>query len=123
MDRKAKIREYKDTPLPMGIFQIINKVNGKMLIGSSVNLPAILNRCKAELKMGSHHNEVLQQEWKQFGPENFDFKELEILEPADNPAYDPAEDLQVLEKLWIEKLCPFGDKGYNKPPKVSKVPG
>ena len=98
----------------MGVFQIVNKVNGKVLIGSSVNLPAILNRFKAELKMGSHRNEVLQREWKQLGEENFGFNELEILEPSDDPAYDPAGDLQVLEKLWIEKLSPFGDKGYNK---------
>jgi len=83
----------------MGIYQIKNKVNGKVLIGSSVNLPAILNRCKAELKMGSHRNIVLQQEWKQFGSENFEFNELENLEPADDPAYDPAEDLHVLEAL------------------------
>jgi hypothetical protein len=65
MDRKAKIREYKDTPLSMGVYQIKNKVNGKILVGSSVNLPARLNRCKAELKMGSYRNMVLQEEWKQ----------------------------------------------------------
>jgi group I intron endonuclease len=102
----------------MGIYQIKNKVNGKMLIGSSVNLPAILNRFKAELKMGSHRNIVLQKEWQQFGPEMFEFKELELLEPRDDPSYDPTEDLHVLEELWIEKLSPFGDKGYNKPPKA-----
>ena len=98
----------------MGVFQIKNKVNGKVLIGSSKNLPAILNRYRAELKMGSCRNIVLQEEWKQFGPEMFEFKELEILEPTDDPAHDPAEELRVLEELWIEKLSPFGDKGYNK---------
>ena len=117
MDRKTRIREYKETRLPMGVFQIINKANGKMLIGSNVNLPAILNRNKAELNFGSHHNDVLQKEWKQFGHENFQFNELEILEPPDDPDYGPAEDLLILEKLWIEKLSPFRDRGYNKPPK------
>ena len=48
----------------------------------------------------------------------FEFKELEIIKPADDPAYNPAEDLHVLEELWIEKLSPFNDKGYNKPPKA-----
>ena len=114
MDRKAEKKAYKDSSPPMGVFQIINRVNGKVLIGSSVNLRAALNRFEAELKMGSHRNEVLQSEWKQFGQENFQFEELEILEPADDPAYDPAEDLRLLEKLWIEKLTPFGEKGYNK---------
>jgi hypothetical protein len=113
MDRKAIIREYKDTPRPMGVFQIKNKVNGKLLIGSSNNLPAILNRFKAELKMGNCRNIDLQHEWKQFGADAFEFKELEILEPSDDPNYDHSEDLQLLEELWIEKLNPYGDRGYN----------
>jgi len=119
MDRKLKIREYKDTPLPMGVYRVRNKINGKTLIGSSVNLPAILNRIKAELRMGIHRNMALQEEWRRFGPEAFEFTELELLEPMDDPAYNPAKDLRVLEELWIEKLSPFGDKGYNKPPKAS----
>ena len=102
----------------MGIYQIKNKLNGKILIGTSVNLPAILNRYKFDLKMGSCINRALQEEWNQFGPEVFEFKELEILKPADEPADEPAEDLRVLEELWIEKLSPFGDKGYNKLPKA-----
>ena len=118
MDRKAKKRKYKDTSHPMGIYQIKNKLNGKILIGTSVNLPAILNRYKFDLKMGSCINRALQEEWNQFGPEMFEFKEFEILKPADDPAYNPAEDLRVLEELWIEKLSPFGDKGYNKLPKA-----
>jgi len=117
MDNKAKIREYKDTPRPMGVFQIKNKANDKVLIGSSNNLPAILNRFRTELKMGNCRNLALQEEWKQFGPEVFEFKELEILKPLDDPSYDPAEDLHFLEELWTEKLIPYGDKGYNKAPK------
>ena len=118
MNKKEKIREYKNTPRPMGVYQIKNQVNGKVLIGSSLNLPGILNRFKTELKMGSCRNNDLQKEWNQFGPEVFEFKEIEILEPKDDPAYDPTEDLHVLEELWTEKLSPFGDKGYNKPPKA-----
>lgn len=117
MDRKAMIREYKETPRPMGIFQIKNTVNGKICIGSSVNLPAILNRYKAELKLGSCRNKALQEDWNQFGSEMFEFTELEVLKPTDDPGYNPAEDLCVLEELWLEKLSPFGDKGYNKLPK------
>lgn len=116
MDRKAKIKEYKDTRRPMGVFQIMNKVNGKILVGSSSNLPAILNRFKTELKMGNCRNDLLQEEWKEFGPEAFVFKELEILEPLDDPNYDPAQDLRFLEELWTEKLKPFGEMGYNRQP-------
>ena len=52
MDKKARIKEYKGIPRPMGVYQIKNTVNGKVLIGSSNNLAAILNRYRAELKMG-----------------------------------------------------------------------
>jgi hypothetical protein len=117
MDKQSKKREYKNTTRPMGVYQIKNKVNGKVLIGSSPNLPAILNRFKAELKMSCCRNTVLQEEWKQFGPDVFEFKDLEILEPLDDPIYDPAEDLHFLEEQWTEKLKPYGDKGYNIPPK------
>ena len=116
MDRKAKIKEYKDTPRSMGVFRITNKVNGKIFIGSSSNLPAILNRFKTELKLGSCRNFSLQADWKEFGPEAFVFEELEILEPLDDPNYDPAEDLRFLEELWIEKLKTNGENGYNKQP-------
>jgi len=68
MDRKAKIREYKETPRLMGVYQIKNRVNGKVLIGSSVNLPAILNRYKSELKTGGCRNAALQNEWNESGP-------------------------------------------------------
>jgi len=117
MDRKAIISEYKNTPRPMGVYQIKNRINGKVLIGSSKNLPGILNRFRSELKLSSCRNIALQEEWKQFGSDAFEFKELEVLKPLDNPAYDPSEDLIILEELWTEKLNPYDDKGYNKKPK------
>ena len=101
----------------MGVYQIKNRINGKVLIGSSKNLPGILNRFRSELKLGSCRNIALQEEWKQFGFDAFEFKELEVLKPLDNPAYDPSEDLIILEELWTEKLNPYDDKGYNKKPK------
>ena len=66
MDRKAKIREYKETPRLMGVYQIKNRRNGKVLIGSSVNLPAILNRYKSELKpFGEEgYNKLPGNKWK-----------------------------------------------------------
>jgi len=117
MDRKAMVKEYKSTPRPMGVYQIKNTVNGKVLIGSSKNLPGILNRFRSELKLGSCRNIALQDEWKRFGSGAFEFRELEVLKPLDDPAYDPFEELKILEELWAEKLTPYGDKGYNRKPK------
>ena len=51
---------------------------------------------------------------KLFGKENFLFEVLDNLEPKEDPSYNYTEDLQTLEDMWIEKLQPFNDKGYNK---------
>ncbi|MCL4548612.1 MAG: GIY-YIG nuclease family protein, partial [Bacteroidetes bacterium] len=59
-----------------------------------------------------------QADYKTYGENNFAFEILDKLEPKDDLAYDFTDDLKVLEELWIDKLQPFGDKGYNK--KVGK---
>ena len=114
MDRKALIKEYKTTHRQMGVFQIKNRSTGRMLIGSSPNLPGILNRYRFTLKMGMCPNKALQEEWKTFGPDAFEFNVLEELAPLDAPDYDPKNDLELLESLWLEKFKPYGDKGYNR---------
>jgi hypothetical protein len=63
MDKKALTREYKESRRPMGVYQIRNTVNGKLLVGVSVDLPSILNRHRAELRMGGHRNRELQKDW------------------------------------------------------------
>lgn len=117
MDKKALLREYKETPRPMGVYQIRNTVNGKLLIGTSVNLPAILNRHRTALRMGSHQNRELQKDWAEFGPEAFEFEVLDTLTPPARPDYKPSDDLRALEELWLDKLSPFGERGYNPEPK------
>lgn len=117
VDKKALTREYKEAARPMGVYQIRNTVNGKMLIGSSVNLPAILNRHRAELRMGGHRNRELQKDWAEFGAEAFEFEVLDTLAPPDRPDYDPSGDLRALEELWLDKLSPFEERGYNAKPK------
>lgn len=118
MDKKALKRDYKETPRPMGVFQIRNTRNGKVLIGTSVDLPAILNRHRAQLGHGLHRNRELQKEWNEQGADAFAFEILDTLSPSDKPVYDPAGDLKALEELWLEKLSPFEEKGYNARPKA-----
>lgn len=118
MDKKALKRDYKETARPMGVFQIRNSRNGKVLIGTSIDLPAILNRHRAQLGFGSHRNRELQKEWNEQGADAFEFEILDALPPSDRPAYDPADDLRALEELWLEKLSPFEERGYNARPKV-----
>ena len=117
MDRKARIREYKETPRPMGVYRVRNTTNGKSLIGSSVNLAAMLSRHRAQLNMGAHPNRALQKDWNELGAEVFEFEVLDTLTPSKEIGYDPSDDLQVLEQMWLDKLSPFEDRGYNGNPK------
>ncbi len=114
IDKKAAIREYKLTHRPMGVFQIRNKSNGKVFIDSSVNVPGKINRHTLQLNLGSHPNKRLQADWKELGPDLFEFETLEPLEPRDDPSYDYKSDLVVLEDLWLERESPFGENGYNE---------
>ena len=112
MNKKDLKREYLETTRPMGVFQIRNLANEKVFVGSSVNLDGILNRHRFALNAGSHQNKALQKDWNEFGAESFAFEILEELAPREN--LDNKRELGFLEDLWLEKLAPYGEKGYNE---------
>jgi group I intron endonuclease len=107
-------REYKERKKPAGVFQVKNTVNGKVLLGSSLNLEGPLNSHKFMLSIGQHNNKTLQKEWNQYGADKFIFEILEIVKVKDDPNFDLSDELTLLEQIWLEKLQPFGEKGYNK---------
>ncbi len=112
-DRKELIRKYKETPRPMGIFQIKNLKNNKIYIESSKNLDASMNKYKFLLKYKLCKILNLQDEWNKFGENNFTFEVIDILKPKDEPDVNYSEELKTLEELWLEKLNPFNENGYN----------
>ena len=93
---------------PAGVFQIKNTANGKVLLGSSLNLEGPLNGHRFMLKIGSHRNKMLQQEWNEYGEEHFLFEILEIVTVKDDPNFNLSDELTLLEMIWLEKLQPFG---------------
>ena len=107
-------REYKERKKPAGIFQVKNTVNGKLLLGSSLNLEGPLNSNKFMLSIGSHNNKTLQKEWNEYGADKFVFEILEVVKVKDDPNFDVKDELTLLEQIWLEKLQPFGERGYNK---------
>jgi hypothetical protein len=114
-------REYKERKKPAGIFQIKNSANGKVLLGSSLNLEGPLNSAKFMLSIGSHRNEALQKDWNAFGADKFVFEILEVVKEKENPDFRLEEELTLLEQIWIEKLQPFGERGYNKDSKIRQA--
>lgn len=112
--QKELKQEYKQNHPPMGVYQIRNLASEKMFVGSSLNLPGIFNRTKFQLQMGNHQNKSLQSDWNEFGSDNFAFEILDELQPREGADYDYREDLTLLEDLWLEKLRPYGEQGYNE---------
>jgi hypothetical protein len=114
VDKKAAKQEYKASHRPMGIFAIRNLVNEKIFVGSTLDLSAMFNRTRFQLAAGAHPNKPLEADWKTYGAPKFEFEILEEIVRRDDPNYNYAADLEVLEDLWLEKLEPYGDKGYNE---------
>lgn len=112
--RKEQKDNYKKLTFKVGVFQIRNKVNQKIFIGSSLDLEASWNRLKMELKFGNYPNAELQNDWKKYGAENFEFEILsEIKQEDDGKPRNYRREARQLELLFIEELQPVGDKGYN----------
>ena len=112
--QRAEVRRaYKEKPPPMGVFAVRNRANGKVLVGASLNVQGALNRIRFELTTGMDRIPGLLEDWKRYGADNFSFEVLDVLEPSEEPGADPKEELKVLEALWLDRLKPYGEAGYN----------
>jgi len=118
MDKKSRKElqeEYKLIKTYMGVIQITNKVSGKIFIAAFPNLKNKWLNIQGQLVMGRHINSQLQKDWTELGPEAFTYEVLEEKETDD--VTDMRWELKQMEKPWLVKLQPYGDRGYNKPPR------
>lgn len=111
--RKELILEYKLATKTMGVYRIRNAVNNKSYIAASKDIRARFNRHRMSLKTRSERIKGLQADWIEHGEAVFEFEVVDLLEPLDQPGYDPTEDLKTLLSLWLAKLQPFEPNGYN----------
>ena len=119
--RKEINREYQERVKPSGVFQVKNLANGKVLLGSSLNLVGPLNKHRFMLRINSHPNKELQKDWNELGEDQFSFEILEVVQVPDNPNFNLNDELTLLEEIWLEKLQPFGECGYNTNPKIREA--
>ena len=119
--RRELTREYRDRRKPAGVFMVKNTANGKILLGSSLNLEGPLNSHRFMLRIGKHENEPLQKDWLAFGEDSFVFEILETVQESDAPGFNLEDELTLLEQIWLEKLQPFGQRGYNKDDKIRQA--
>lgn len=107
--RRALARQARDAFPPMGIFTIRNLASGRVRVKASKNVPGTINRMGFELRQGTHPDKLLQSEWTQFGPDQFEMAVVELVKQRADPAFDHASELALLEALYTAELA-TGDR-------------
>ena len=114
-DKKRLKKDYQQTPRAIGVFLVRNNLNDKVFLAAGVDLRGLINRHKFQLENGSHQNKQLQADWNESGSRNFAFEIVDELSPRAGDEVDYRAEVAFLEDLWLEKLKPFGERGYNLP--------
>ncbi len=114
LDKKQITRDYKQQKQPAGIYSVHNKIDNKMYLGTSKNLPAVIRRFEFTLQMESFPYQDLIDDYKKFGKENFEIKILDELALKNETEKEISAELNEFEELWIEKLKSEGVNFYNK---------
>jgi group I intron endonuclease len=90
----------------IGIYKILNLLNGKFYIGSSVDIHNRLMHHRKRLRGGYHSNQHLQRAYNKYKEENFEFIILEVIADKNN--------LLDREQYWIDVTkCYEEEIGYN----------
>lgn len=116
---KFKFMKYqiKNTELlnSKGVYQIKNLVNNKIYIGSTkVSFKGRLKEHLSQLRRGIHSNLYIQEDWDQFGEDNFEFSIIEVLEDG-GKIFDR-------EQYYIDNTrCLDRQFGYNIDPEVHRI--
>ncbi|TLS50231.1 GIY-YIG nuclease family protein [Paenibacillus antri] len=114
--KKALAAEYVLSERPAGVFRLVHVESGKSFVGTAPDVNAMKNRLLFQLKMGSNWIKPLQNDWNEYGEDAFRYEVLELFTPPEDGMYNLKKELERMEFEWLERLQPYGDKGYNKPP-------
>lgn len=116
MNKKKELKAlYKEMKPDMGIFMVQCLKNNKCYLEAVQDLKSRINRTKFQLDFGNFPNQELQQDWQQYGRENFKFEILEQLDyDRDEQKTDYSEELEILLQIWSDKLSAQNTKLYNE---------
>ena len=96
------------------IFLASCKDNDQKMESEEENEPFMMESMEFWTASRSYPNKELEADWKQLGADKFAFEVLEEIVARDDMNYDYKADLETLEDLWLEKLEPYGERGYNE---------
>lgn len=119
--KKELAAAYTESFRSMGVYQIRNVSNGKILVCGSMDLEGAANRLAFMKQTNMNTIMELREDWTRYGKDSFVFEELDQITPRKEalPEQDERkkyqEDVDALLELWLDKLQPYGEKGYNRP--------
>jgi len=93
----------------IGIYRILNLINNKVYIGSSIDIERMLKQHKNDLNKNKHWNKSLQEDWNLYG---YNYFKLEAIE------YCSSDSFVFNENKWMIKNTP--ELTYNIP-KICKT--
>jgi len=62
-----------------GLYFIRNRVTGRIYVGVSANTTQRIRQHRHQLRLGNHHNPILQQSWRKHGEATFQFKHIRTI--------------------------------------------
>lgn len=95
----------KKIPAKAGIYRIRNILNGRVYVGSTINLKTRLRNHLAMLKAGRHSNSFLSRDFKKCGENSFIFEILEFI--------DDSGVLLMVEQKYLDELYDNCNNCYN----------
>lgn len=99
-----------------GVYMIKNTHNGKVYIGSSVDIFLRFARHKNDLRLNRHSSIILQRAYNKYGLESFEFSVIETV--ADHTQ------IHVREQYWMDHYQSYNlSKGYNRSATARKASG
>lgn len=90
-------QEPFEVPRTSGVYRIINTANGKIYIGSSIDLSTRWRKHRYDLRSNKHPNRKLQNSWNKHSESMFRFEIIELILPMF---------LLEREQYWLDKLHP-----------------
>lgn len=84
----------KHIPHTSGVYQIKCVANGKIHIGSAVDMHDRCEHHRSSLRRRDHRNAHLQAAWNKYGEKNFEFESLELADLSE---------LLIKEQNWIDQ--------------------
>ncbi|MBN2260624.1 MAG: GIY-YIG nuclease family protein [Clostridiales bacterium] len=103
--RKEMAAEYKGKLTTGGVYAIKNTKNDKLLLDCTTDIVSMKNRFEFIKKTDTVFSMKLQEDWKKYGKEVFEFVIIEEIEQNEKQTkIEYKKDVELLKEIWVENM-------------------